>query len=225
MRGSARLAHVPYAIGMKRPRRVEQPPPPAGPRLVGYARVSTADQNLDLQIDALKKAGVHPDNIHEDYASGAKANRRGLLNAMRDAREGDTFLVWKLDRFGRDLPELLRNIERLSKDGIGFRSLTETVIDTTTAMGKLVLHVMGAVAQFERDMTRERTSAGMRSAAARGVRMGAEPKLKPKQKEEVERLLRNSNLTVRAIAKRFKVSPGTIYNQFPGGRSGMGSKW
>jgi DNA invertase Pin-like site-specific DNA recombinase len=196
------------------------PPEPTGPRLVGYARVSTADQRLDLQKDALRKAGVHPINMHEDYASGAKANRRGLRNAMRDAREGDTFVVWKLDRFGRDLPELMRNLEDLHKRGVGFRSLTES-IDTTTAVGKLALHVMGAIAQFERDMTRERTAAGMRSAAARGVRMGAKPRLSPRQLAEVEQLLRTSTLTVRDIAKRFKVSPGTIYNQFPGGRSGL----
>lgn len=206
----------------KSPNKIEQMPlPPPGPRLIGYARVSTTDQRLDLQKEALRKAGVHPDNLHEDYASGgAKAKRRGLKDAMMDAREGDTFVVWKLDRFGRDVSELLSNLQKLESWGVGFRSLTEG-LDTTTAVGKLILHVMAAIAQFERDITRERTAAGMRSAAARGVRMGAKPKLTLKQKAEVERLLRNSNLPTREIAKRFKVSPGTIYNAFPGGRSGL----
>jgi DNA invertase Pin-like site-specific DNA recombinase len=206
---------------MKRPRKIEQvAPKPAAPRVVGYARVSTSDQRLDLQIDALTKAGVHPDNIHRDYASGARAARRGLRNAMRDLREGDTLLVWKLDRLGRDLPDLIRNMQELDKIGVAFRSLTEA-LDTTTATGKLVLHIMAAIAQFERDITRERTAAGMRAAVARGVRLGAAPKLSDSQKKEVGKLLRKGNLTVRAIAKQFNVSPGTIYNMFPGGRSGL----
>jgi DNA invertase Pin-like site-specific DNA recombinase len=110
---------------MKRPRKIAQDAPkPTAPRVVGYARVSTSDQRLDLQIDALTKAGVHPDNIHRDYASGARAARRGLRNAMRDLREGDTLLVWKLDRLGRDLPDLIRNMQELDKIGVAFRSPT-----------------------------------------------------------------------------------------------------
>lgn len=198
---------------------MKQSEPAPGGRLVGYARVSTADQRLDLQIDALEKAGVDKDNIHKDFASGARVTRKGLANALRDIREGDVLVVWKLDRLGRSLSDLLRKMEELDRMGVGFRSLTEA-IDTTTAMGKLVLHVMGAMAQFERDITRERTSAGMRAAVARGVRIGAKPKLSDKQKAEIERLLRR-NVTVRDVATRFKVSPGTIYNYFPGGRTGL----
>jgi DNA invertase Pin-like site-specific DNA recombinase len=197
-------------------------PAPGAPRLIGYARVSTADQRLDLQLDALGKAGVRPDNIHKDFASGARVTRRGLTNALRDVRSGDTLVVWKLDRLGRSLPDLIKKMEDLRAIGAGFRSLTEG-IDTTTAMGTLVLHLMGAIAQFERDLTRERTSAGMRSARARGVQLGAKPKLSDKQKAEIEKLLRR-NVAVREIAEKFRVSPGTIYNYFPGGRFGLLSR-
>jgi DNA invertase Pin-like site-specific DNA recombinase len=197
--------------------RMKQLPAPLDGRLVGYARVSTADQRLDLQLDALTKAGVHPDNIHKDFASGARVTRKGLTNALRDVRSGDTLVVWKLDRLGRSLPDLIKKMEELRAMGVGFRSLTEG-IDTTTAMGTLVLHLMGAIAQFERDLTRERTAAGMRAARARGARIGAKPKLSPERKAETEKLLRTSDLSVKDIAKRMKVSPGTIYNMFPGGR-------
>src|SRR5207244_3451862 len=104
-------------------------------RLIGYARVSTSDQRLDLQIDALRKAGVHDDNLHKDYASGARVSRKGLAEALRDIRAGDVLVVWKLDRLGRSLPDLLKKMEELDRIGAGFRSLTEA-IDTTTAMGK-----------------------------------------------------------------------------------------
>jgi DNA invertase Pin-like site-specific DNA recombinase len=185
-------------------------------RLIGYARVSTADQRLDLQLDALAKAGVHPDNIHKDFASGARVTRRGLTNALRDVRPGDVLVVWKLDRLGRSLPDLIRKMEELKALGAGFRSLTEG-IDTTTAMGTLVLHLMGAIAQFERDLTRERTAAGMRSAKARGVQLGAQPKLDDKDKARAKKMLLDS-MTVVDVAKHFGVSTGTIYNYFPGGK-------
>jgi DNA invertase Pin-like site-specific DNA recombinase len=185
-------------------------------RLIGYARVSTADQRLDLQLDAMAKAGVHPDNIHKDFASGARVTRRGLTNALRDIRPGDVLVVWKLDRLGRSLPDLIRKMEELKALGAGFRSLTEG-IDTTTAMGTLVLHLMGAIAQFERDLTRERTAAGMRSAKARGVQLGAQPKLDAKDKARAKKMLLDS-MTVVDVAKHFGVSTGTIYNYFPGGK-------
>jgi DNA invertase Pin-like site-specific DNA recombinase len=187
-------------------------------RLIGYARVSTADQRLDLQLDALQRAGVHPDNIHKDFASGARVTRKGLTNALRDVRAGDVLVVWKLDRLGRSLPDLIRKMEELKAVGAGFRSLTEG-IDTTTAMGTLVLHLMGAIAQFERDLTRERTAAGMRSARGRGVQLGAKRKLSDSQRAEVGVLLRTSDLSVKDIARKMKISPGTIYNMFPGGRT------
>jgi DNA invertase Pin-like site-specific DNA recombinase len=197
---------------------MKPPSPTQDGRLIGYARVSTADQRLDLQLDALKRAGVPDENIHRDFASGARVTRKGLTNAMRDIRAGDTLLVWKLDRLGRSLPDLIKKMEQLHAIGAGFRSLTEG-IDTTTAMGTLVLHLMGAIAQFERDLTRERTAAGMRSARGRGVVLGAKPKLDAKQRAQVEKLLRTSDMSVKAIAKRMGVSVGTIYNMFPGGRT------
>jgi DNA invertase Pin-like site-specific DNA recombinase len=198
---------------------MKQPVPMGNGRLIGYARVSTSDQRLDLQIDALRKAGVHDDNLHKDYASGARVSRKGLAEALRDIRAGDVLVVWKLDRLGRSLPDLLKKMEELDRIGAGFRSLTEA-IDTTTAMGKLILHLMGSIAQFERDLTRERTAAGIRSAVRRGVRMGAKPKLDDRMKAQVAKLLQ-TDMTVKEVAKRMKVSPGTIYNHFPGGRSGL----
>jgi DNA invertase Pin-like site-specific DNA recombinase len=195
---------------------MKPPPTLENVRLVGYARVSTSDQRLDLQLDALRRAGVHDDNIHKDFAvSGARVTRKGLTNALRDLRPGDTLVVWKLDRLGRSLTDLLKKMEDLDKLGVGFRSLTEA-IDTTTAMGKLVLHLMASIAQFERDLTRERTAAGMRAARQRGVRMGAKPKLSPEKRAQVEKLMRTSELSVREIARQMKVSTGTIYNMFPG---------
>src|SRR4051812_9171185 len=107
---------------------MKQPPTPEKGRLVGYARVSTSDQRLDLQLDALAKAGVHPDNIHKDFAvSGTRVTRRGLTNALRDVRGGDTLVVWKLDRLGRSLPDLIKKMEDLKAIGAGFRSLTEGI--------------------------------------------------------------------------------------------------
>lgn len=203
---------------------LKPPTEPTAGRLIGYARVSTADQRLDLQLDALTRAGVHLDNVHKDFAvSGARVTRKGLSNALRDVRDGDTLVVWKLDRLGRSLPDLIQKIQRLKDQGAGFRSLTEG-IDTTTAMGTLLLHVLGAIAQFERDLTRERTAAGMRMARERGVRMGAKPKIAPERRAEVEKLLRTSDLSVKDIAKKLKVSTGTIYNMFPGGRTRLAMK-
>jgi DNA invertase Pin-like site-specific DNA recombinase len=187
-------------------------------RLIGYARVSTSDQRLDLQIEALKRAGVLEDNIHADRISGVRDSRTGLTNAWRDLRRGDTLVVWKLDRLGRSLPDLLKKMDDLHRMGVGFRSLTEA-IDTNTAMGQLVLHVMGAVAQFERDLTRERTAAGMRSAKDRGIQLGAKRKLSDAKLEKAKILLRRQ--TVRDVAAELGVSPGTIYNYFPGGRSAL----
>src|SRR3954468_15341405 len=106
--------------------RMKQLATPLNGRLVGYARVSTSDQRLDLQLDALAKAGVHPDNVHKDFAiSGARVTRKGLTNALRDVRAGDTLVVWKLDRLGRSVPDLLKKLEDLDRIGAGFRSLTE----------------------------------------------------------------------------------------------------
>jgi DNA invertase Pin-like site-specific DNA recombinase len=139
---------------------------------VGYARVSTADQTLNLQMDALKKAGCG--QIYTDTASGAKAERKGLEDALSYVREGDILVVWRLDRLGRSLKDLIERLTELHQRNIGFRSLTEN-IDTTTSGGKLIFHIFGALAEFERDLIRERTNAGLTAARARGKK-GGRPK-------------------------------------------------
>src|SRR5512147_2967937 len=140
--------------------------------LIGYARVSTTDQTLDLQKDALQKAGCG--RIFTDTASGAKAERIGLEEALNYVRPGDTLVVWRLDRLGRSLPHLIETITGLNNRGIGFKSITES-IDTTTSGGKLIFHIFGALAEFERDLIKERTQAGLTAARARG-RLGGRPK-------------------------------------------------
>src|SRR5512144_1567373 len=140
--------------------------------LVGYARVSTQDQTLDLQKDALEKIGCT--RIYTDTASGAKAERKGLEEALSYVREGDILVVWRLDRLGRSLKHLIETITELNKRGIGFKSITENS-DTTTSGGKLVFHIFGALAEFERDIIKERTQAGLRAARARG-RLGGHPR-------------------------------------------------
>jgi DNA invertase Pin-like site-specific DNA recombinase len=140
--------------------------------LIGYARVSTANQTLDLQKDALEKAGCS--KIFTDIASGAKAERTGLDEALNYIRQGDTIVVWRLDRLGRSLKHLIETITGLNNLGIGFKSITEN-IDTTTSGGKLIFHIFGALAEFERDIIRERTQAGLQAACTRG-RKGGRPK-------------------------------------------------
>jgi len=140
--------------------------------LVGYARVSTTDQNLDLQDDALQTAGC--ERMFTDIASGAKAERPGLNQALKECRKGDTLVVWKLDRLGRSLPHLVETVRDLADKGIGFKSLQEN-IDTTTSGGKLIFHIFASLAEFERDLIRERTHAGLSAARARG-RKGGRPK-------------------------------------------------
>ena len=146
--------------------------------LIGYARVSTTDQTLDLQKDALEKAGC--DRIFTDTASGAKAERVGLDEALSHLREGDTLVVWRLDRLGRSLKHLIETITKLNNRGIGFKSITEA-IDTTTSGGKLIFHIFGALAEFERDIIRERTQAGLTAARARGRKGGRPKALTPKK--------------------------------------------
>src|SRR5512142_3513689 len=145
---------------------------PKGGMLVGYARVSTEDQNLDLQRDALTHAGC--ERIFTDVASGAQDERPGLAEAIAFLRPGDTLAVWKLDRLGRLLKHLIETVTTLQAKKIGFRSLQES-IDTTTSGGKLIFHVFGALAEFERDLIRERTQAGLQAARARG-RHGGRPR-------------------------------------------------
>ncbi len=139
---------------------------------IGYARISTVDQNLELQTDALEKVGC--EKIFTDQASGAKDDRKGLIDAIEFCRTGDSLVVWKLDRLGRSLKHLIETINLLHEKKVGFISVQES-IDTTTSDGKLIFHVFGALAEFERELIRERTNAGLASARSRG-RMGGPPR-------------------------------------------------
>lgn len=176
--------------------------------LVGYARVSTSDQKLDLQLDALREAGC--EKTFTDEASGAKTDRPGLAEALAFARTGDTFVVWRLDRFGRSLKDLVGRVDELRERGVGFRSLTEGV-DTTSSTGKLVFHVFGALAEFERDLIRERTMAGLASARARG-RKGGRPRAMDEEKIRVaSRLMKDPEVSVAEVCRAVGVSSATLY--------------
>ncbi len=175
---------------------------------IGYARVSTADQNLELQTDALTKAGC--EKVFTDQASGAKDDRRGLLSAIEFCREGDSLCVWKLDRLGRSLKHLIETINYLHERKIGFVSLQES-IDTTTPGGKLVFHLFGALAEFERELIRERTNAGLASARARG-RLGGRPKAISERQLQIARtMLKDSHTTVKEVCDTLQISKTTLY--------------
>ena len=186
--------------------------------LIGYARVSTQDQNPALQIDALTKAGC--ERIFEEKASGAQRDRPELKAAIQYARTGDTLIVWKLDRLARSMKQLIETVETLDGQGIGFRSLTEAV-DTTTAGGKLVFHIFGALAEFERSIIRERTSAGLTAARARGKVGGRPSSLSNNDIAAARAMLANSSLSVGSVAERLGVSAATLYRYFPGGRGAV----
>src|SRR5919106_4549996 len=176
--------------------------------LIGYARISTQDQTLNLQKDALKNIGCK--KIFTDTASGTKAERIGFEEALNYVREGDTLVVWRLDRLGRSLKHLIETITELNNRKIGFKSLTEN-IDTTTSGGKLVFHIFGALAEFERDIIRERTQAGLSAARARG-RKGGRPKvLPPKKAKMLHDLYRNKDNSIDEICKTLNISRTTLY--------------
>jgi len=174
---------------------------------IGYARVSTQDQNLSLQHDGLAAAGC--EKVFEDRASGARADRAGLQAALDYVRDGEVLVVWKLDRLGRSLPHLIETIVALAKRGIGFRSLTEA-IDTTTPGGWLVFHIFGALGQFERDLIQERTRAGLAAAAARGRKGGRKPAITEDKLRRAREHIANG-LTVREAATRVKAGKTALY--------------
>lgn len=175
---------------------------------IGYARVSTEDQHLDLQRDALQQAGCHL--VYEETASGKNAARPELEQCRKALRSGDTLVVWRLDRLGRSLPDLVQIVAELERSGIGFESLTEK-IETNSATGKLVFHLFAALAEFERSLIRERTHAGLAAARARGRSGGRKPKLGEKQVREIKVLLRDANIQVSEVARRYGVSRTTLY--------------
>ena len=174
---------------------------------IGYARVSTDDQNLDLQDRALRDAGV--EQIFTDKASGAAASRPGLSAALSALSAGDTLVVWRLDRLGRSLPHLISVVADLGQRGVGFQSLNDG-LDTTSAQGRLVFHMMGALAEFERALISERTSAGVQAAKARGVRLGRRPTLNKAQVEHARALIAGGE-SPSAVARTFKVGRSTLY--------------
>ncbi len=186
--------------------------------LVGYARVSTQDQNPALQADALKAADCH--RVFIEKASGAQRDRPELKAALDYLRPGDTLVVWKLDRLARTLAQLVETVECLSAQGVGLRSLTED-INTATAGGRLVFHVFCALAEFERSVIRERTCAGLDAAKARGRRGGRPSALGAKDLAAAKALLADPEITVEDVAKRLNIAPSTLYRHLPGGRSGL----
>ena len=189
---------------------------PSKGMLIGYARVSTIDQNLALQRDALAEAGCG--KIFIEQMSGAVAERPALQDALEFARSGDALIVWKLDRLARSMKQLIETIEKLRVRGIGFRSLTEA-LDTTTAQGRLVFHMFGALAEFERSLIRERTQAGLAAARRVGRTGGRPPKLTDGDIEAAKAMLANPDIGVTQIAHRLGVSPAALYRYIPAART------
>jgi len=179
---------------------------------IGYARISTAEQDLALQNDALTAAGC--ERIFTDQASGTQDARPGLDAALAFLRQGDVLVTWKLDRLGRSLPHLIATVKALDAQGIGFRSLTEA-IDSTTPGGRLIFHIFGALGQFERDLIVERTKAGLHAAAVRGRKGGRKPVLSTNLLESAKKLI-GQGLSVREAAARLKVGKTTLYQGLRG---------
>jgi DNA invertase Pin-like site-specific DNA recombinase len=179
--------------------------------LIGYARVSTNEQNLDLQRDALRKVGVSAKTLYTDTMTGTKAARPGLEAALSHLREGDTLVVWRLDRLGRSLKHLIETVTALNQQHIAFKSITEN-IDTSTATGQLVFHLFGALAEFERNLIRERTMAGLQAARARG-RKGGRPKLNPAVSKiaMAKKLYADHSNSIADICRTLHISRATLY--------------
>lgn len=178
--------------------------------LIGYARVSTQDQTLDLQTDALIRAGC--EKIFTDTMSGARLERPGLQEAMNHLRAGDILVVWRLDRLGRTLKHLIATVTDLSEQGIGFKSLQENM-DTTTSGGKLIFHIFGALAEFEREIIKERTNAGLQAARARG-RFGGRPSIQsrdPKKVALAKKLYADRTMPVQEICETLHIGRSTLY--------------
>ena len=182
------------------------------PKLVGYARVSTQEQELQLQLDALKKAGCETSKIFVDKISGAKAERPGLEKCLAELQSGDTLLVWRLDRLGRSMPHLVSLIEDLRLKGIGFRSICDGAIDTTTASGELIFNIFSSLAQFERRLIQERTRAGLDAARSRG-RQGGRKKVENTDPKVLmaKNMHKDHGMSIDDICKTLKISRASFY--------------
>ncbi len=183
--------------------------------LIGYARVSKSDnsQDLDLQIDALINSGVKEENIYSDKISGSKDERPGLENCLKALREDDILVVYKLDRLGRNLKHLIQTVEDLTKRKIGFKVLSGqgVNIDTTTPAGKMIFSIFGALAEFERELIRERTIAGIQAARARGRMGGRKFNLTKAQVRLAEASMKNRDTSVTELCKELKITRATLY--------------
>lgn len=179
--------------------------------IIGYARVSTPEQSLELQHDALKHAGA--ERIFDDQASGVAKERVGLTAALDFVREGDTLVVWRLDRLGRSMRDLIDRVTDLERRGVNFKSLNEN-IDTATAGGRLFFHVFAALAEFERELIRERTYAGLAAARARGRRGGRPIALTPRKLAQARAMWASTELTVEEIVEAVGVSRSVLYREF-----------
>jgi len=175
---------------------------------IGYARVSTDDQTLDLQLDALTLSGCN--TVYQETASGKSKERPELMHCLKALRAGDVIVVWRLDRLGRSLSDLVRIVYEMEQRGVGFESLTEK-IDTTSATGKLTFHVFSALAEFERNIISERTKAGLDSARKRGRTGGRKPALNERQVREIRALLTDPEIQVGDVARSYGVSRTTLY--------------
>lgn len=180
--------------------------------LVGYARVSTEDQNLELQLDALKKVGCAEGRIFTDKASGMKSRRPGLDECLRQLKSGDTLIVWRLDRLGRSMVHLVNLIEELKEDGVGFKSLCDGAIDTTTASGELIFNIFSSLAQFERRLIQERTHAGLLAARARG-KVGGRRRVESNDPRvlRAKRMHTDQKLKAEVICRTLRISRSTLY--------------
>ena len=181
-------------------------------KIVGYARISTQEQDLKLQTDALEKAGCLRNMIFIDTISGAKSERPGLEKCLAALKEGDTLLVWRLDRLGRSMPHLVQLVEELGEKGIGFRSLCDGAINTTTASGELIFNIFSSLAQFERRLIQERTRAGLEAARVRGIK-GGRKKISPTDPKVLmaKKMNEKHGMSITDICKTLKISRASFY--------------
>lgn len=211
----------------KKTKKALKPLPEPVPHLIGYARVSTEDQNLELQVDALRKAGVKEDNLHVEKLSATAKKRPALDYAIKDLREGDTLLVWRLDRFARSMRDLYARLDRVYGKGAKFRSLTEN-FDFDTFTGKFVLGILGLVAELERQIIAHRTKAGIETwKAANKGKWGRQAILSEAQVKEAGRMLnrRTDPMSGPKVAAHFKVATPTIYQHWRLNRSSRGPRF